>query len=167
MIASRHANALARWLAINQPEVFEGLLRAAQGKTIPRTVSNLAGIMDVLGNFGTTFSGAVKSVGSFLTSDAGLATVGTIGGLYLQSQAQKDALKLQVATIKAGYPPQDIVNAGPNTNSAVPIYAGTGQALTPQLAARLTPRSILADYAPWGLALAAGLAFLFVMRPRN
>jgi len=163
MILKSNAEAFALWLAHNQPEVFEGALRAAQGKSVPRSVSNLAGISDVLSSFGTSFTTAVKSVGSFVASPQGMATIGTIGGMYLQSQAQKDALKLQVATIKAGYPPQPVTNSGYNTNSAVPIYGPTGEVLTSQLANQLTPSASLMNYAPW-ILITLGAGYLLFKR---
>jgi hypothetical protein len=165
MILRKNADALALWLAKNQPEVFEGALRAAQGQSIPRTPSNLAGITDVLSSIGTSFGSAVKSVGSFLSSENGIKTLGAVGGLYLQSQAQRDALRLQVATVQAGYPPQPVQNVGYNTNTAVPMY-GT-QPLTPTLTNQLLPRtSILREYAPWAIGFAVALGFLYVSRPR-
>lgn len=167
MIMQRNADAFAKWLAVNQPEIFEGLLRAAVKREIPEK-SALSGISDVLSSFGTSFGNAVKSVGSFLSSDDGMKTVGTLGALYLQTQAQRDALKLQTATIKAGYPPQPVTNVGVDTNSAVPVYAPTGQPLTPQLTAALTPRkSIFEEYAPAAMFFAVALGFLWAVRPKR
>lgn len=156
------AEALAKWLAENQPEIFEGALRAAQGKPIPRTASNLAGIADVMSSIGTGLSTAVRSVGSFIASPGGVATLGTLGGLYLQSQAQRDALRLQTSAAQAGYSPYPVQNTGYNTNSAIPIYTPTGQMLTPQLTNQLYQQSVTASimqYLPWGIGILAALFF--------
>lgn len=167
MILKKNADALARWLADNQPEVFEGVLRTALVKKTPRSTVGLSGISETLSAFGTSFGSAVKSVGSFLTSEDGMKALGTVGGLYLQSQAQKDALKLQTAVVQAGYSPYPVQNVGVNTNGASPIYTPTGQYLTSSLANQLTPKtSVLQEYLPWVLLFGGGLALLFVSRPR-
>lgn len=167
MLLKKNTDALAVWLAENQPEVFESVLRTALGKKIPRSVSGLSGISDTLSSLGTSFGSAVKSVGSFLASENGIKTLGTVGGLYLQSQAQRNALRLQTATVQAGYAPYPVQNVGVDTNSAVPIYGPTGQRLTPSLTQRLMPQgSILREYLPWALVFAGALALLFVARPR-
>lgn len=167
MLLRKNTDALAIWLAENQPEVFEALLRSAQGKNVPRDAAGLAGIADTLSALGTSFGSAVRSVGSFLTSEQGMRTLGTVGGLYLQSQAQRDALRLQTAQVQAGYAPYPVQNVGVNTDSAVPVYGPTGQRLTPTLAQQLMPQgSILRDYLPWLLLFGGALALLFVSRPR-
>lgn len=168
MLLKRNTDALAVWLADNQPEVFEGVLRTALVKNAPRGVAGLSGITETLSSLGTSFGSAVKSVGSFLTSDNGMKTLGTVGGLYLQSQAQKDALKLQSSMVQAGYAPYPVQNVGVNTDTAVPVYGPTGQRLTPSLAQQLMPQgSLLRDTLPWLLLFGGALAYLFVSRPRN
>ena len=167
MLLKKNTDALAIWLAENQPEVFEGVLRTALVKSAPRNVAGLAGISETLSALGTSFGSAVKSVGSFLTSDDGIKTLSTLGTVYLTSQAQKDALKLQTAQVQAGYAPYPVQNVGVNTNSAVPVYSPTGQRLTPSLAQQLMPQgSVLREYLPWALVFAAALGLLYVSRPR-
>lgn len=167
MILRKNTEALAIWLATNQPEVFEGVLRTALVKKMPASVSGLAGINETLTAFGTSLSGAVKSVGSFLNSEQGMATLGTVGGLYLQSRAQKDALKLQTSMVQAGYAPYPVQNVGVNTDTAVPVYGPTGQRLTPTLMQQLMPQgSLLREYLPWVVVLGSALAALYVIRPR-
>lgn len=126
----------AVWLAQNQPEVFQALVASA---TKHRQMN---GITDWLTSVGTSLGGAVKSVGSFISSPQGMATLGTIGTVYLQTQAQKDALKLQVAQVQAGYSPAPVYTSGSGA-TAQPYYRDpvTGQSypLTSQLASQLQP----------------------------
>lgn len=161
--------AFAYWLAENQPHVFVALVDAMK-KEAKRQNGGVAGITDWLSNVGTTIGSATKSVGSFLTSQQGLATLSTVGGLYLQTQAQKDALKVQVAQMQAGNAPQPIYSAGANYNSSVPIYVDptTGQRLplSSSLATQLMPERF-SGYLPMFL-IGAGIfmfAFYFLSSP--
>lgn len=156
----QNADALANWLARNQPQVFEQLYKAAHQR------AQLSGITDWLSAVGTSVGTAAKSVGSFLTSQEGMATLGTIGSIYLQSQAQKDALKLQVANAQAGYAPANVQTVGANPYNSVPVYVdpvtGYQQPLTPQLTQQLMPPSSIMQYLPW--VLAGGVVLLFAFR---
>ena len=137
--------ALAAWLAQNQPDVFKALVAraASQGK--------LHGITDWISNVGTSFGTAVKAVGSFVSSPAGMGALTSMACVYLQSQAQKDALKLQISMAQACYAPAP-VTTNP-TSGQYPMYVDprTGQQipLTSQLANSLMPQKSLSDYAPW------------------
>lgn len=146
---AKSAEAFALWLAQNQPQVFQAMYEAAYRD---QTLRGLHGISDWLSAVGTSIGTAAKAVGQFVTSKEGMATLGTIGGLYLQTQAQKDALKLQVANAQAGQPPAPVQSVGANPYSAVPIYVdpvtGQQQSLTPQLAQQLAP-SPIQRYGPW------------------
>lgn len=145
--------ALALWIAKNQPQVFERLMRSAQQR------AQLSGITDWLSSVGTSLGGAVKSVGSFLSSPEGMATVGALGTVYLQTQAQKDALKLQLSQARAGYPPQPVYSVGTQN---VPYYQdpATGQSypLTSQLASQLQPPM---NWTP--IAIAGGVGALLLV----
>ena len=152
---------LAMWIARNQPLVFQQLVREANRR------GQLSGITDWLSTVGSSLGEAAKSVGSFLGSKEGIATVGTIGALYLQSQAQKDALKLQVRQAQAGQSPVPIQSVGANPYSSVPIYTDplTGQQsyLTPQLTAQLQPGMNWSQVVPWILG---GVGLLFFLARR-
>lgn len=155
------AESLALWLAQNQPNVFKALTVEANKR------GRLNGITDWLSNVGSSLGGAVKSVGSFLTSEEGLGALTAAGGLYLQSQAQKDALKIQVAQAQAGYPPAPVYSAGSNPNSQIPYYVdpstGKQYSLTPQLTNYLMPQKTFQDYLPWIMGGAfAIVAFLAI-----
>lgn len=164
-ISKRHGEELALWLAQNQPEVFENVLRTARGGSLgaPR---GLAGVTDFLTSIGTSVGSAVKNVGSFLASPDGMKTLGAVGGIYLQSQMQRDALRLQLATVNAGYAPLPIQNVGTSTNTSVPIYRPTGETLTPSLARQLAPSAGVLQHWPWMLVFAAGFALLWSFKPR-
>lgn len=163
MIMKKNADQLALWLADNQPEVFAAMLYKATRRTAPK---QLGGLAETLSSFGASLGSAVKSVGSFIKSEDGMKTLGTVGGLYLQSQAQRDALRLQTQMVQSGYAPYPVQNVGVNTNSAVPVYGPTGQVLNPSLMNQLMPRSdIVRDYLPWGIGIAFALALLYVSRP--
>lgn len=151
----------ALWLAKNQPQVFQALLASARKR------AQLSGITDWLSSVGTSLGGAVKSVGSFLTSEQGLATVGVLGTMYLQTQAQRDALRLQTAQVRAGYPPAPVYSVGAGDTS-VPYYRdpATGQSypLTPQLANQLQPPT---NWTMIGLAGGAVIVILFMLSGRR
>lgn len=126
--------ALALWIARNQPRVFEALTQQAHKR------AQLSGVTDWLSSVGTSLGGAVKNVGSFLTSQEGIATIGALGTAYLTTQAQRDALRTQVAQAQAGYPPQPVYTVG---TEQTPYYRdpATGQSypFTSQIAAQLQP----------------------------
>lgn len=152
--------ALALWLSQNQPQVFAALLAKANKQ------GQLHGITDWLSSVGTSLSSAVQSAGSFLASPAGVGTLAAIGTTYLQTQAQKDALKLQMAQAQAGYAMQPIVSNA--TSQQYPMYynAQTGQyqPLTSSLTNQLMPQG-MAQYAPYAIGLvAAGILFLVMKR---
>lgn len=167
------AIALAEWLAQNEPELFAALAaRAEQGLSgITDFFSTLGtGIAKAASSIGTGLTTAVKGVGSFLASPNGLSTLSTLGQTYLQTQAQKNALKVQLATVQAGQQPAPIeTRYDAATGTYVPVYvppAGTAQLLTPDLSAQLMRDAQPAwnRYMPWliggGIAAAFLLAWL-------
>lgn len=156
------AQSLAIWLAQEQPQVFEALLRTAMGEPRPQ----LNGLTDWLSSIGTSVGSAVSSAAQYLTSQEGMKTLSSIGAVYLQTQAQKDALKLQLAQAQAGNALYPIQSVGGNYNTAVPIYTPTGQSLTPSLTNQLWPTQT-ANWLPWALAGGALLLFgMFAFRGR-
>ena len=151
--------ALALWLAQNQPTVFAALVSRANRS------GKLNGITDWLSNVGTTLSSSVKSVGSFLGSKEGMTTLTALGTTYLQTQAQKNALRIQTAQAQAGYGMQPIVS-GP-TSSQYPMYinraTGLQYPLTSSLTSQLMPAS-MQPYAPWLIGGFLGLLALFALK---
>jgi hypothetical protein len=174
------AEALAQWLAVNEPELFAALAARAD-----RT-GDLSGITDIISSIGsgiakaasTVGSGltaAVKGVGSFIASKDGLSTLASLGGSYLQTQAQKNALQVQLAQVQAGQPPAPIeTRYDPTTGSYVPVYvpaSGVPQALTPDLSAQLLRQAGFdwGRWAPWliGGGIAFGVVVWLLTRDRT
>lgn len=158
---------LALWLAKNQPQVFKSVLRTLAQDEARRRGTGMAGISDWLSGIGSTLGGAVKSVGSFITSPTGLATLTAAGGLYLQTQAQKDALKVQVANARAGYSPAPIQTIGTTPQTQLPVYTdpatGIQYPFTSQLSSQLMPQKTFRDYLPWiGLGI-GGVALVYFL----
>ncbi len=151
--------ALALWIAQNQPELFKQL--AARSNQ----AGQLHGITDWLAGVGSSLGTAVKSVGSFLSSPGGIATIGTLGSAYLQTQQQKNALKVQIAQAQAGYPPQPVYSYGANgaTYYQDPV---TGQQIpmSSALANQLMPAKSIADYLPWIFGGGALLLAVYSMK---
>jgi hypothetical protein len=103
---------LARWIADNQPKLFAQLLSHAGNNK-----AQLGDIMDALSSFGTTVGNAVSSVGNFLISPDGIKTVSSLGAAYLTSQAQRDALQIQVSRASQNQPLAPIYTASAATAS--------------------------------------------------
>lgn len=156
MRATTPQEALALWIAQNQPQVFAQLVKQAN------TRGQLNGITDWLSSVGTSLGGAVKSVGSFLTSEDGIKTIGALGTVYLTTQAQRDALRVQVQQAQAGYPPAPVYTVG---TDQTPYYRdpATGQSypFSPQIANQFTPPMNWTPYIIGGVGL---LAVLLIMR---
>lgn len=154
---STPAEGLALWLATNQPDVFRALVKETN------RAGHLNGISDWLTGVGTSLGTAVQNVGSFLASEDGIKSLTAIGGIYLQSKAQQDALRLQTRMMQAGQPPAPVYSVGPNPSSSLPVYVdpNTGQqySLTPQLTRELQPPM---NWLPIGLAV-GGIALAYFL----
>lgn len=162
--------ALAQWLAVNEPELFAALAA--------RVDQQLAGFTDFLSTIGSgiakaatavgsTLNTAAKSVGSFIASPNGMSVLTTLGQTYLQTQAQKNALQVQLAQASAGQMPAPIETRYDAASGAyVPVFtpvAGAPQPLTPQLTQQLLQQSIAPGWQrwlPWIIAGTLGLGFL-------
>lgn len=159
------AEALAAWLAQNQPELFAKLLRAGG-----QSREDLKGLFDALSSFGSTVGTAIQSAASYLTSADGMKTLANLGGTYLQTQAQRSALATQVALARANQPLAPIYTGLTPAGQQVYVQPNAAQppvVLTPQLAAQLQPaqQTIAGIPVLWlvggGLAL---LGLLFITR---
>lgn len=157
--ADTAADALAQWIMVNEPQLFDALLA--------RTPQSVGGIADIISNIGGGIASAAKNVGSFLTTPEGMGALTGLTGVYLQSRMQKDALKIQIKQAQAGQPPAPIqTQPNPTTGSTAAFYYPPNAApipLTPQIAAQLMPKT---NYVPWvvgGVALSL-LALLLLRR---
>lgn len=160
MISRQSAHSLAIWLAEQQPQVFEAVLRTAMGESKPQ----LNGLTDWLSSIGTSVGNAVNAAGRYLASDEGMKTLSSIGQVYLASQAQKDALKLQLAQAQAGNQLYPIQSVGQNPYSAIPTI--NGQTLTPTLTQQLYPTNN-AKWIPWAIGGVLLVVGLIVFIPRK
>jgi hypothetical protein len=170
------ADALAQWLARNEPELFAAMAARAGGELSGITdifASIGTGIAKAAGSIGTGLTAAVKGVGSFLTSANGLSTLASLGNSYLQTQAQKNALQVQLAQVQAGQAPAPIeTRYDAATGSYVPVYvpaSGIPQALTPDLSAQLLRQAGFdwARWAPWLIGGGLTLALFIWLLTRN
>lgn len=159
MIKRQSAHAMAIWLAEQQPQVFEAVLRTALGEQQPK----LAGLTDWLSSIGTSVGNAVNAAGKYLASEDGMKTLSMIGSTYLQTQAQKDALKLQMAQAQAGQQLYPIQSVGQNPYTSIPTY--NGQTLTPSLTQQLWPASTT-NWIPWAIGGALLLMGFFAFSRR-
>lgn len=171
MMKDMAAQAFAAWLQQNEPELFAALLERAD-----RTgVAGLGAWTDVLSSIGSGLANAVKSVASYVASPSGTSSLTSLAQTYLQSQGQKNALKVQLAQAQAGYTPAPIeTRYDAATNTYVPVYtppAGTAPVpLTADLSAQLLRQSQRFDWnrwLPWIIGGGAGVAFVIWLATRN
>lgn len=144
---------LAAWLAENQPALFAEL-----EKNAAIAGARLNGITDFLKSVGSSVSTGVANVAKFLTSNEGLATVGTLGTAYLANRSQQNVLQTQVALAQAGQSLAPIQTAYGANGQPISIDARTGMPITSQNIGQYGP-SFLAQ---WGLPLGIG-AGLFLL----
>lgn len=153
------AQALAKWIAANQPRVFEELAQQAQAH-------GLSGFEDIMSGIGT----AVSNVGTFLTSPQGLTALTTLGGVYLQTQAQRAALNVQVKNAQAGYAPAPIRTTIDGTTGQVITTLDTAQGarpFTPADASYYLNAATLKTYIPYILIGGGLLLALFLLPSRR
>lgn len=160
------AKSFAEWLAHDQPELFVALYKKALPMEVQRGLSGLSGFTDILSSIGTGLSSAVSSVGSFLSSPAGLTTVGTLGATYLQSQAAKQAVNVNLARAQSGVqaaPIQTVYNPSTRQYEAQ-LVQPTGQSiqLTPSIMRSIAPG--MPTWAPWAIGGVALIALLLFLR---
>lgn len=159
----KSATQLAEWIAQHEPQLFAALTReAGTALSVP---GKLGGITDWLSSIGTGVTSAVKNVGTFLTSSQGLATLGTLGGAYLQTKSQQNVLATQVALAQAGMAPAPIAYTPGANGVNTPIYLPTQQTVTPGLLAQLQP-SFLQRNGIWLALGGAGILALLLLRSR-
>ncbi len=159
MTTPTSATALAEWLAANEPELFEVLLREAATER-----AQLHGLTDFLSTIGSSISTAASTVGNFLTSSKGMDTLTSLGSTYLQVRQQSNVLKTQVALAQAGMLPAPISNTIGANGQTVPVYTPTNQVATNQLLARLQPSFFEQYKMPIVLGGAALLLLVLVLK---
>jgi hypothetical protein len=165
----------AGWLARNYPDLFEAMAAHALNE------NNLSGWTDIFSSIGTGVakvldagSTLVTKVGDFIGTDNGQKTLAQLTGLYAQTQANKDAVKVQLAQAAANKPPAPITTTTqPTTGTTVPVYAPPGQPatpLTPQVAQNLIASSGASASIMSGnvltIALVVGAALLGALLPK-
>ncbi len=180
MISQKVADSLAQWLLKDQPGLFVKLAQVA--RVVPKNTA-LGDFTDILSAIGSGISTAVSSVGSFLTSAQGLQTLSTLGATYMTTQAQKNALNVQLATTaanKTAAPIQTVYNSQTGQYEALYTTAnGQQQVVTSNNAAQFYPTgaigsqtiaataSGLTQYLPY-IAIGGGLLVLMLlMRSRR
>jgi hypothetical protein len=144
----------AGWLAKNYPEFFEAVAAHATN------ASNLSGWTDILSSIGSGISKAatvagtlVQRVGDFVGTDDGQKTLSSLANIYMQTQANKAALKVQQTAMSQGAPPAPIVTTTqPVTGETVPMYAPPNQPakpLTPAVTQQLIAGTSTATQPDW------------------
>lgn len=157
------AIALAQWIAKNNPRLFDALAQRV-GAT------GIGAWTDVLKNIGSSVGTAVKSVGTFIASPDGLKTISELSGAYLQTQAQKDALRLQIAQARNAQPPLPIGTVvDPNTGQPVPTYfppTGGAVPISPSVYGQLRPAPDWQNILLWGGLALAGVFIIYTLSRR-
>ena len=160
-------DAFALWIAQNQPDLFKALLQKTAEQHAHRRGTGLSGITDWLSTVGSSIGSAAKNVGSFLSSPEGMKSLTSLSSVYLQTQAQKDALRIQLAYAQSGQAPAPVQMMGTAPGTQTPYYidpnTGLRMALTPQLTNQLLPQQSFETVLPWILGGGGVLLLLFVM----
>lgn len=168
----------AQWLATNYPDVFGAVLNAATEPTKP-----LAGWGDTLSSIGSAIAStvgkvaewggaAISSVANFVTSPQGQQTVAKLADLYVSTQANKDAINVQLSNLTQGNAPAPIATqTNQVTGTTIPIYQPPGampQVLTPQLSQQLfAAASQPANNYMVPLAIGGGVLLLVLLTGRR
>lgn len=142
----KNAQDLAAWIAKNNPPLFLALKKNAEAR------AHLAGITDFFSSIGSGLATATKQVGSFLTSEDGLKTLGALGGAYMAHKSQKEALQLQVKLAQAGQPLAPVTyGADPYGGAGAYYYPSNGAPvmMSSQLAQQLSPPVNWSRYLPF------------------
>lgn len=138
--------ALAIWLAEQNPQIFNALFTAAQkekaAKATTGAVSGLgsfwsslsSGFSSIASDIGSVASSAVNDVSSYLQSKSGTQAMSALAQQYMQNQStalQGQAIQLQMQRAASGMAPAAIGY----TSTGAPVYSGT--TLTPAMAAQV------------------------------
>lgn len=154
------AEAFAKWLANDQPELFVALYR----KAIPAPiVKSLADFSDVLSSIGTGLSAAVSAVGSYVASPQGAQTLGTLGAAYLASKASGQAVQTNYTRAAAGLAPAPIQTIyNPNTMQYEAVLPQANGSYMPLSQANVMP-SAFAQIPIWVYFAGGGLLLVMLM----
>lgn len=153
------SEALAYWIARNEPELWRALLEKAAQR------GQLGGISDFFRTVGSSIGGAVKSVGSYLKSSDGMKTLTELGGVYLTTRMQEKALETQSLLAQANFPPAPIQNVQAPGGVVVPVYTPLNRPLDASLLAQLQP-SFLERYGA-SILIGVGIALAFALLVRS
>lgn len=173
--------AFSSWLATNYPELFGAIYTAA---TEP-TKTGVAGWGDTLSSIGSAIAStvgtvaqwggsAVGAVANFVSSPNGQATMGKLADLYVSTQANKDAVAIQLSNLARGNAPAPIATTTNTvTGTTTPLYAPPGtvaQPLTPSLSQQLFAAASQSSNYIMPLAIGGGVLLLVLFmrgRPRR
>lgn len=150
------ATAFAKWLAVDQPELFLALHKKATAG------GGFSGFADLFSSLGSGLANAASSVGSYLTSSAGMQAITSLGGAYLNSQAARKAVQLNLQRAQAGAAPEPIQTAfNPATGQfeATASTGGRASAYIPAVMSRI-------NWVPVALAGGALLVLFLFLRKR-
>lgn len=107
----QNAEQLAIWMARNQPALFAAIARKS-GNAETTLGSLWTAIGSGISKAGMIASTAVKSVGGFLANPSNMKNLADLGGVYLTTKAQKQALQYQMQQLSQGSPPADVEVTG-------------------------------------------------------
>lgn len=163
---AKSATQFAYWLAQEEPDLFAALAQKSRG------VANslLGDWTDILSSIGDTVSSAASSVGTYLTSGGGIDTLTKLGSVYMQTQAQKQALDVQTKLAQLGRPPaaiQTVYNPATGQYQAM-VNQTTGGVVYQQPLTSQVANSLLSGLPAWwpiaALGLGGLLLFLLIRR---
>lgn len=161
---SEAALSFAKWLSVDQPELFVALYKRA----LPTVAKGALGdFTDILSSIGNSLSSAVTNVGSYLTSSQGMDTIGKLGAAYLNTKASQNAVATNLQRAQSGLqaaPIQTVFNPSTQTYEAV-VAQPTGQfiPLNTSVRSALLPAG-MPTWVPWAIGGAGLLLVVLLLR---
>lgn len=165
------AQLFAAWLEQNEPQLFAALAeRAGVSSGLGDWSSIISDIGSVASTVGSGLSSAASSVGDWLTTGGGAASLASLANTYLQSQASQSLTNLQIARAQQGLPPAPVSVGTTAYGSTVPVYNGASPPAGSQLVTLANGQQAYAmttggvssllganwmQYLPWVLGLGA------------
>lgn len=155
------ALSFAVWLSRDQPDLFKALLR----KAVPAG-QGLGDWSDFFSDIGSGVGSAVTGVANFIASPGGSSAINTIANTVVQSQAQKNALQVQMAQLNRNQmaaPIQTVYNPTTGQYEATLYSAAGPMPLTSSLTQRLSSTGVM-QYLPYIVIGGGFLLLLLFMR---